>query len=285
MVLIRRVLEIPLVRRLRAIPSRVWWGLSGATFAGLFSFWMFFLPDAIDKFPWVVEPRYAQAFIGAGYLFRTAFFLYAAFQPNWFRLRWIVWGNLVFTGTLLLATYWHIDEFKWDPFNETPFGHIWLVLYIFEPVTMLYLIPRGMLHAEPPVSGGPLRTSFRRFLVLVAGILLMFGLLLVANPEFAANRWAWPLNPLDARIAAAWLLGWSAWCGTMAFARDWDEIRSAAALFILNGAALLGTIVVFGDGLVSPVQSPKGYAVALGLMTGFMIVFFYLQERRRISPP
>ena len=59
-----------------------------------------------------------MAFIGAGYIFRTAFFLNAAREGNWVRLRWIVWGNLVFTGTLLLATYWHADEFNWDPFGS-----------------------------------------------------------------------------------------------------------------------------------------------------------------------
>ncbi len=96
-----------------------------------------------DYFAWDVHPRYAMAFIGAGYIFRTAFFLNAAREGNWLRLRWIVWGNLVFTGTLLLATYWHPDEFHWNPL-ETPLAHIWIVLYIFEPVVMIYLIPRGI---------------------------------------------------------------------------------------------------------------------------------------------
>ena len=69
------------------------------------------------------------------------------------RLRWIVWGNLAFTGTLLLATFWHIDEFNWSQFTP-PTAHIWVILYIFEPVVMIYLIPRGALRAEAPLSGG-----------------------------------------------------------------------------------------------------------------------------------
>jgi hypothetical protein len=266
-------------------PSReqVGWGLLGAIAAGAFSIWMFFFPDTIaNYFAWDVTPRYAQAFIGAGYLFRTAFFLYAMREPDWLRLRWIVWGNLAFTGTLLLATYWHVEQFNWNPL-QTPLAHIWIILYIFEPIVMLYLIPRGILRREAPPTGGPLLRPFRRFLILVTGLLLLNGLLLVINPEFAATRWAWELNPLDARIVAAWFLGWSVWCGTMAFARDWDEIRAAAALFILNGLALGATVVIFRDQFLSGRGTPTGYALAIGLMTGLMIVFYLLQDRRRPS--
>jgi hypothetical protein len=270
-------------------PSReqVGWGILGAIAAGAFSIWMFFIPDSIPRyFAWDVQPRYAQAFIGAGYLFRTAFFLYAARQPNWFRLRWIVPGNLAFTGTLLLATYWHVDEFNWNPL-QTPLAHIWIILYIFEPIVMLYLVPRGILRAEAPPTGGPVLRSLRRFLILVTGLLLMNGLLLVINPEFAATRWAWELNPLDARIVAAWFLGWSIWCGTMAFARDWDEIRAAAALFILNGLALAATVVIFRDSFLPGRGTPVGYGITIGVMTALMIVFFLVQDRRRprVLPP
>jgi hypothetical protein len=194
--------------------SRLGWGLLGAAAAAWFAVWFLFFPQFIPQyFAWDIHPRFAQVFIGAGYVFRTFFFLNAAFERSWLRLRWIVWGNLVFTGTLLLATYWHAEEFNWPP-SQTPLAHIWIVLYIFEPVVMVYLIPRGTFAAPAPTSGGPINLWFKRFLVLVTGLLLMNGLLLVINPEFAATRWAWELNPLDARIVAAWFLGWSVWCGT-----------------------------------------------------------------------
>ncbi len=260
--------------------AQIGWGFLGALAAGAFSIWMFFFPTLVpDYFAWDVQPRYAQAFVGAGYLFRTAFFLYAMRQGNWLQLRWIVWGNLVFTGTLLLATYWHIDQFNWNPF-QTPFAHIWIILYIFEPVVMIFLIPRGTFRVEAPPTGGPLHRFYRVFLIFLTGFLLMFGLLLVINPEFAANRWPWELNPLDARIIAAWFLGWSVWCGTMAFARDWDEIRSAAALFVLNGVALLATLIVFRADFLAR-GTLVSYGGAVIALTVLMIGFFVLQERRR----
>jgi hypothetical protein len=260
------------------------WGYLGAAAAAWFAIWMLFFPQFVPThFAWDVQPRYAQAFIGAGYIFRTAFFLYVAREPDWIRARWVVWGNLAFTGALLLATFWHIDQFSWPQFVP-PTAHIWVILYIFEPVTMLYLIPRGILRAKAPATGGPLNPIFRKFLILVTGLLLMHTLLLVINPEFAALRWPWELNPLDARMIAAWFIGWSVWCGTMAFATDWDEIRVAARLFIVNGLALAATIIVFSDQLTPGRTTISSYVGGILALTIAMGVFHFLQERRRPRP-
>jgi hypothetical protein len=264
--------------------QQVAWGLLGAAAAAWFAIWMLFFPALVpDYFAWDVQPRAAQAFIGAAYIFRTFFFLNAAFEANWIRLRWMVYGNLVFTGTLLFGTYWHLSEFHWNPL-ETPLAHIWIVLYVFEPVTMLYLVPRGALRAQAPVSGGPLNPWMRRFLVLTTGLLLMNGLLIVANPEFAVQRWPWELNPLDARIVGAWFLGWSVWCGTMAFVSDWDEIKRACQLFILNGAALFVAAVVFRDGFLPGRGTPLGYMGGLAFLTLAMTGLYLVQERARPAP-
>ena len=120
--------------------------------------------------------------------------------------------------------------------------------------------------------------------MLLTGVLLMHGLLLVINPEFAATRWAWELNPLDARMVAAWFLGWAVWLGTMAFALDWDEVRRAVQLFLLNGVALLATVVVFRDDFVPGKNLVIGYGGDLALMTGIMLALYLVQERRRPAP-
>jgi hypothetical protein len=260
-----------------------WWGVLGGLTAAIFAVWMLFFPQFVPAhFAWDVHPRLSQAFIGAGYLFRALFFFSVALEPSWWRVRWIFWGNLVFTGTLLFATYWHADEFAWGQFVP-PTAHLWIVLYIFEPVTMLYRVPRGEPgRAAVAPAGGPIIPLFRAFLVLEMGLLLMHGLLLVINPEFAARRWPWELNPLDARIMASWLLGWSAWAGTMAFAKDWDEIRLAARLNIVNGIALLATVGVFlGLFDFSGRRTTLSYIGGLIFLTAGMVLFYVLQERRR----
>jgi hypothetical protein len=67
----------------------------------------------------------------------------------------------------------------------------------------------------------------------------------------------------------------------MAFARDWDEIRTASRLFILNGVALLAVTIVFRDEFLPGRGTAAGFAVALAVMTGIMIGFHVLQDRRR----
>lgn len=253
------------------------WGLGGGFIAAVFAIWMFFFPElAVSHFAWPVEPRLAQIFIGAGYIFRTAFFLTAALEPAWHRVRWLFWGNLVFTGTLLLATFWHIDAFNW--FFVT--AHVWIVLYIVEPVTMLYLVPRGPgAWTDVPTPRGAVRSGLKWFLVTETAILLTFGLLLVLNPQFADLRWPWVLNPLDARIVAAWFLGWAAWAGTMAFARDWDEIRLAARLNILFGLALLMTMAVFFREF--DFTRPTTYVYMGGtLVLTLILIFLYFRQER-----
>jgi hypothetical protein len=257
------------------------WGIGGGLIAAVFAVWMLAFPElAISHFAWPVEPRLAQVFIGAGYIFRAAFFFSVAFERAWHRVRWVFWGNLVFTGTLLLATFWHIDRFNF--FFAT--AHVWLILYIVEPVTMLYLVPRGAgAWTAVPTPRGALRPAFKWFLVAETALLLMFGLLLVLNPDFADLRWPWALNPLDARIIAAWFLGWSVWAGTMAFARDWDEIRIAARLNLLFCVALIGTIIVFFPLFdFTRVTTPAyiGGVVVLGVG----MLFFYWWQRRAVPP-
>ena len=265
--------------------GRLVWGVLGAAAAAWFAIWMLFVPDAIPTyFAWNVHPRAAQLFIGAGYIFRTAFFLNAARESNWVRLRWIAWGNLAFTGTLLVATYWHLDQFHWDILHQTPLGHIWIVLYILEPVAMIFLLPPGIFRVAADPTGGPLNRWLRAFLIAVTALLLADGLEILANPTFAAMRWPWELNELDSRIVAAWLLGWSVWSGTMARAADWDEIRRAAQLFILCAAALFMAFILNRDAFLPGRGTVSGFLVALAVMTLTMVGFYVLQERRRPVP-
>ena len=72
------------------------------------------------------------------------------------------------------------------------------------------------------------------FILLFVGVMFLMGALLIINPEWLDLRWAWDLNGFDARIIAAWFMGWAVWAGTIAFAHDWDEVRLAGALAVLS---------------------------------------------------
>ena len=219
--------------------DQIAWGVLGATAAGTFAIWMFFFPDSIaEKFAWDVHPRMAQAFIGAGYVFRTAFFLSVAFGRDWTRLRWMFWGNLAFTGTLLLATFWHAGEFNWDP-AQTPVAHLWLILYIFEPVDDALHGPARRLAApgaddrRPDLAAVPLVPD-RGDRAAALGRPAARDQPRVRRTPLAVG--AEPARRADRRGLVPRLGG---------LVRDdgvrprLDEIRLPAALFILNGAALI----------------------------------------------
>ena len=249
------------------------WGIVGAAFAGAFAIWLLFFPDKANDFAWIIEPRLAQVFIGGGYIFRTAFFLNVAIWPRWERFRWIFWGNLAFTGTLLLATFWHADRIRWG----AVIGHAWLILYVAEPAALIYFAIGRSLRSAPAPDAIPMRRGFIRFLMLEAAVLAMFGALLILDPEFATTRWPWELNNMDSIIVAAWFVGWAVWCGTMAFAQDWREVRHAAYLNIIAGVGILGASLTSLSLFTSPRSA--GYLITIAVLVILMAVFSWRQEQ------
>jgi hypothetical protein len=261
------------------------WALTGSLFAGLFAIWMLFFPDLVKPhFAWDAHPRLTQAFIGAGYIFRTSLLIGTILERAWHRLRWVYWGNIVFTGTIVLATMWHIEDFGWFQPVSIVWAHIWLFIYIAEPIAMLYLMPPSTARTtHVPTPAGPILSGLRTFLIVEAGAMFTFGALLVINPEFLATRWPWSLvdNALDARIIAAWFLGWATWAGAMAYCRDWDEIRIGVLLNIVFGLALIGTFIAFGPLFDFSKRQTGAYVIVTVAFTALLLYYFWRQERAR----
>ena len=105
------------------------------------------------------------------------------------------------------------------------------------------------------------------------------------NPDFAGQRWPWPLNPLDARMSAAWFVGWAVWLGTMALERDWDRIRIGIGLLILWGFALMAINLVFLSEFDFSRPTPRTHLVAVPLLTLIIVYFYWQQERVRRREP
>jgi hypothetical protein len=219
-------------------------------------------------------------------LFRTYFFLLFVFVPDWRQLRWTYYGNLLFTGALLIATIWHAPEVRW----LSVVAHIWILFYTAEPLIMHFAIPRagkrgGVVDEQPLTSGGPISPWFRRFMILEVGITMLLGLILVISPEWLNRRWPWDLNPFDARIIAAWFLGLAGWAGSMAMAFDWDEVRLGA----IGNLILTGVLTVTSLAFL-PYFNPERplvtqYIIGLALVTLAVAFFIWQHERRRRALP
>ena len=255
------------------------WGAVGALVAAVFAVWLLFFPQLVPVyFAWDVQPRAAQAFIGAGYVFRVYFFLLFVVVSDYRRLRWTYWGNLLFTGALLLATLWHAEQMHW----RSVVGHFWIVFYTMEPIIMHFSVPRAAFAAEEPLTtGGPILRWFRRFLILEVAIGMLFGLALIINPGWLNTRWPWELNPFDARIAAAWWIGWAGWAAAILQARDWDEVRLGAFGNLLLAVALTVSAVVFLPSFNHSHPTVRPYVIGMAVLSLGLLFFVWRQERQR----
>lgn len=258
------------------------WGAAGAVVAAVFVIWLLIFPDLVAQyFAWPAEPRLGQIFLAAGWVFRIGFFLAAFIEPDWRRLRWIFWGNLAFTGTLLLATFLHADRFNWS----FPTASIWLVLYVAEPVAMIYQTPRNQQAWFGVASpAGRVMPALKWLLVAEAATLGTTGAFLVLNPAVMSTVWPWALKPLGARIIAAWFLGWAVWSGTLAGARDWDEIRIGVWLNILLGLALLAGILAFLPMYNFNLIATWLYLGCVVVLTGALGLLAWAQTRSQARP-
>jgi hypothetical protein len=204
-----------------------------------FVIWLLFFPNTGGSFAWPVVPRLTAMFLGTSFILRVfmGYLLYR--ERDWYRLRWIKWGNFAFLGVILLATFWHVDEMNWTA--NIVVAHIWVVAYVVEPLILVLIEPHGPESTEPvPInlSSGPIQPGLKFTLSVIFVVGITLGALLEINPAFMNTRWPWTLDPFDARVMAAWMAGSGVWAATMYFAKDWVEIKTGVQSLILYAVAL-----------------------------------------------
>jgi hypothetical protein len=124
-------------------------------------------------------------------------------------------------------------------------------------------------------AGRPvLPPALRLLLAGIAGVLLLYGVALLALPTLAGAWWPWPLSELTARAIGAWLvgLGWAAAQGQ--WSRDLRTVRPVAltsvVFVILQALALLR----YGDALTWQSAPAIGFVtvlLAIGVAGGWAL--------------
>jgi hypothetical protein len=207
---------------IRRFLVRLWPGLPGH------------VPDYLwhfdSKIAWDIAERRDALLIGVGYVFRTLLFLVIFQASTWLEIRWIVVGNAVFAGVLLVATLVWGDLITWS--RPTAIG--WLFLYMEEPIWMLTLVPEAAMGGPLIGSGGGLPAWLVVLLLAEAVVTFVIGLYLF----FVKPRRPDLVSP---RVVAGFVLGWSFWCTSLAMAESEHEAQDG---LVLNAVWVVGSVIV-----------------------------------------
>jgi hypothetical protein len=265
------------------IPPMRWLLYVAAFLVFLAGLVLFVFPLQTDEFfAWTVNPPMTAVFLGAAYWSSAGLEVTGARSASWDSARLAVWPVFIFTALTLGVTLLHIDRFHLSS-NAAPTAQIatwaWLAIYALVPVAML-VISRMQIRSQGPAPksatvGRPvLPPALRLLLAAIAGVLLLYGVALLAVPTLAAAWWPWTLSDLTARAIGAWLvgLGWAAAQGQ--FSRDLRTVRPVAltsvAFVLLQALALLR----YGGALTWPSPSAIGFVtvlLAIGVAGGWAL--------------
>ncbi|CAN7324275.1 hypothetical protein LJR013_001792 [Pseudarthrobacter oxydans] len=224
-----------------------------------------------EWFAWTVNPPMTAVFLGAAYWSAAGLEVTGARSASWESARLAVWPVFVFTTLTLGVSLLHLDRFHLSPENG-PLARVatwaWLAIYAVVPVAMLAISWMQIRSRRPATTsvtpGRPvLPPALRLLMAGIAGVLLLYGVALLAVPAYAAAWWPWTLSELTARAVGAWLvgLGWSAAQGQSS--ADPRTVRPVAltsvAFVILQALALLR----YGGALAWPSAPAIGFATVL----------------------
>ncbi len=193
--------------------TRTMRGLS--VFAGLAVFAAFTLlfvfgENTREMFAWTINPPAAAAFLGAGYGSIVISSLLSIFAKTWADIRIpfvVLFIGLVF---ILLATLLHLDRFHFwrESFVPRNVAIGWMVLYsLIPPLMIIGFIVQVRAGTQVEPSHHPLPGWAKSIYAAIALITGLVGLGFFVAPAAVAPIWFWPLTPLLARMAAAWLIG------------------------------------------------------------------------------
>lgn len=195
---------------------------------------LFLLSEQTDRyFAWTVLPPLTAAFLGAAFWASFVLEFLASRERDWAHARVAVPAVLVFTTLTLVATLLHLDRFHLD----SPFGWVWIAIYVVVPPTMLFFLLRQLRApgVDPPRAAPP-PAWMRPLLALHAVVLFGLGVPLFLIPTAILPLWPWMLTPLTARAVASWLIGLGVGAATVVRENDRDRARVAMAAY----AALAG---------------------------------------------
>ena len=211
---------------------------------------LFVLSSATDRFfAWTIEPPLTAALMGAGY---AAGFLLVALS-----LRDPVWAHSRLPVLTILALHrHHADRDAAAPGPVPPPARVaslpliartaawfWLTVYVLIPVAMLVsVVLQERAPGRDPLPGHPVPLVLRTALAVESAALLVTGVALATAPP-PRRRCGGGLDPLTARVVAAWLIAFGVATALAAFAGDLARLRTLGDRLRVFGVLTLVAVV------------------------------------------
>lgn len=157
---------------------------------------LFFAPSLIGgRWPWALKPFTAR-FLGAIYLAEMISIALTLLSGSWAVAKVTLPQAVTFTAFVLLASLIRVNDFNFG----RPIVWIWFIIYI---VPMLMLLWLWWQNRDRVQAGSPPVAWWRTVLQIEAGILCLYGLLLLTVPVWATGFWPWAIDAFHGQIYSA----------------------------------------------------------------------------------
>lgn len=165
-------------------------------------------PRTDTLFAWTIQPPLSAAFLGAGYGAGFVMSVLAYRSRSWAEARVAMVAVLIFTVLTLIATVNHLHRFHFGAAGIALLAAwIWLLVYVVVPLALFVVVVRERrVHPPSPRSSRALPRWLAVLLAAQGGLMAVVGVVLFVAPSLGAALWPWPLTPLTAQMAAAWLV-------------------------------------------------------------------------------
>jgi hypothetical protein len=230
------------VRDDRILPETRWVSVIIVPFLVAAFVILYLFPDHTQNlFAWGIQPRMSAMMLGAAYLGGAYFFIRAAVNASWHRIKVGFLPVTTFAGLMAIATILH-----WDRFNHGyPAFFAWVGLYFTTPFLVLLIWLRNRSADPGPATPHDvhLPSLVRLIIGIVGGLILLTGSVLFLQPNIMMSIWPWHLTPLTARVIGALfaLTG----VGELAISLDvrWSTVRIALQSQMIGVAAIGGAVI------------------------------------------
>ena len=239
---------------------------------------LFFVPNLVKpRWPWTVAPFNAR-FLGGFYLAEMAAMVALLVWNRWSPGRLVLVMAFVFTLVVSATSLINIGYFDFG--RKSPW--LWFFVYLASVAVSGWFLWTARNHA--PAPGRTIGPNWRRYLLIEAAALTLYGLGLLLAPVTFSAFWPWQLDEFHAQTYSAIFLTGAAGVYLVSSHAPREELLVLGVAQLLVGLlAILGAIVT--DAAVHRVVWSSAATLSWLALFGFLAASGALKiHAARMSP-